>query len=126
MDTSGKFDVTGLLNAYVDISASSKLESTFNQDTQEFCITTVSHSSDYDKHVPWYDYVFAAVAGLVIAAIVDVIIALVTDGISDSVKASIETQGNFISGIPDVILWLDKNDHKVQVADLAQVLYLKI
>ncbi|SFD29377.1 TULIP family P47-like protein [Ruminococcus albus] len=126
MDTSGKFDVTGLLNAYVDISAGSKLESTFNQDTQEFCITTVSHSSDYDKHIPWYDYVFAAVAGAIIALIVDGIIYFVTDSISNSVKASIETQGNFISGIPDVISWLDKNDLKVQVADLAQVLYLKI
>lgn len=123
----GYFDITGLANAYVTYSIISKNEFQFNKpDTVSF-LNDPNPTTNYEKHIPWYDWVFGAIGGPVIIIIVDSVIALVTDSLSKSVSSS--TFGSVTDILakvaPIVVKWQGVDDIIVEDCGLQQSFYIR-
>ncbi|WP_251862438.1 TULIP family P47-like protein [Clostridium sp. Marseille-Q2269] len=124
----GEFDITGLLDAYVTFSTTVKNE--LQYDTQSNTIKFLKDtnpSNDYDKHVPWYDYLFAAIGGGIIALVVDVATSVITDAISKSVANEQYGTANekLTSSAPIVVKWNGVNDFLIQDCGLSQSFYAR-
>jgi hypothetical protein len=125
--TNGSFDITGLLNAYVTYDVTVRNAFHYDTATNTFSfLNDPNPSVNYDKHVPWYDYVFALIGGAIILAIVDTVISLVTDSIADSVSHSTGSGGqNTVAQAGAIVVAWNGLEHiQVQSATLAQAFSL--
>jgi hypothetical protein len=87
---SGSFDITGLTDAYVTFSVTTRNSLTYDTSSQSIQLNgDPSPSRSYDKHVPWWEYVVSGIGGPIIIAVVDIVIATVTNAVASSVGGSL-------------------------------------
>ncbi|MEW7980458.1 MAG: TULIP family P47-like protein [Candidatus Sedimenticola endophacoides] len=123
--SNGDFDITGLAGASVTFTVKSTLNCSYNSANQKLTFSTASHSTDYSKHIPWYDWIAGVIGGEIILGIVDLVVELVTNGIADSLSHSVSAAGGISTESVEVVSWTGINDLNVAQAGLSQALYVK-
>ncbi|MFB0832764.1 TULIP family P47-like protein [Brevibacillus laterosporus] len=123
----GYFDITGLANAYVTYSITSNNEFQFTKPNTISFLKDPNPTTNYDKHIPWYDWVFGAIGGVIVIAIVDSVIALVTDSLSKSVTNT--TFGSvtdiLANAAPIVVKWSGVDNIEIEDCGLQQSFYIR-
>ncbi|MFS1519398.1 TULIP family P47-like protein [Bacillus sp. SCS-151] len=128
-EASGEFSVTGLANASVTFTISSKNKCRFDPIKKEiYFVKDPNPSISYKKHIPWYDYVLGILAGAVPLMIIDIVIDKVTSKVSESVRNSLYS-GNATSFVNDLsvnfITWNGLKDLSVEEAGLSESFYIR-
>jgi hypothetical protein len=124
----GRFDITGLANAYVTFSIGSTNQFVFHPDQKTVSFDADPNpTKDYSKHIPWYDWVGAAIGGLVILGIVAGVMYGVTAAIASSVSSSVNTGGNLSVAqfAPYNVGWNGLTDFDVKDAGLSDAFYMR-
>ncbi|MDX8362984.1 TULIP family P47-like protein [Cytobacillus sp. IB215316] len=127
---SGKFAITGLANASVTFTITSKNKCEFN--SSEMTINFIKDPKPkvkYSKHIPWYDWVVSSIGGPIVIGIVDLVMATVTNAVSKSVSKSLALHGgtSFLGNLGvDFVTWTGSNNNFViKDAGLSQSFYIK-
>lgn len=127
-NASGRFDITGLANAYVTfaIGSTNKCEFHAAQKTISFDADP-NPSKTYDKHIPWYDWVGAAIGGVIILGIVAGVMYAITGAIASSVSSAINASGNLsIAEIaPYNVGWNGLTNFDVKEAGLSDGFFMR-
>lgn len=127
-NASGRFDITGLANAYVTFSIGSTNPCKFHPDQK-----TISFDADpnptqnYDKVIPWYDWIGAAFGGLIILGIVAGVMYAVTGAVASAVSSAINASGNIsvANNVPYNVAWNGLTTFDVKDAGLSDAFYMK-
>jgi hypothetical protein len=125
---SGKFDITGLANAYVTFSIGSGNPCLYHPDQK-----TISFEPDhnptqqYEKHIPWYDWIAAAFGGLIILGVVAGVMYAVTGAVASSVSNAINANGNISIANNAIynVAWNGLANFDVKEAGLSDAFYMK-
>ncbi len=125
---SGSFDITGLANAYVTFDIGSINPCEFHADQKTISFGADPHpSQDYEKHIPWYDWVGAAIGGVVILGVVAGVMYAVTGAIASSVSSAINAGGNIsiANYAPYNVAWSGFTSFDVKDAGLSDAFYMR-
>jgi hypothetical protein len=127
MNSNGRFDITGLTDAYVTFTASSTNECRFDANTKQISFAQIASSHDYSKQIPWWEYVVSIIGGVIILAIVDSVIAIVTSAVSSSVSNSLNARGNLsIANLASVSTkWQGLEQFNVKDAGLSGCFFMR-
>ena len=125
---SGKFDITGLHDAYVTFDNLEVVnEITYDAATKKLGFKLVSETKpSTDSHIPWYEKAITwivPVVGLIVNVVMDIVVAT----IESSVEDALEGTGNLsVSSIQlDTAVWTGLEQFNVDSADLEQALVIR-
>ena len=124
----GRFDITGLANAYVTFNIGSVNKCVFHPDQKTISFDADPNpTKDYSKHIPWYDWVGAAIGGVVILGIVSGVMYAICGAVASSVSDSINSGGNLsIAKIASFnVNWSGLTNFDVKNAGLSGAFYMR-
>jgi hypothetical protein len=128
MSASGRFDITGFAKAYVTFTMGATNQCKFNASTQQINFEKDPHpTKNYAKHIPWWEYVVAAIGGGIIIAVVDTVIAVVTSSVASSVSNSLNAGGQLSTAKlgTETVRWHGLENFAVKEAGLSDAFYLR-
>jgi len=122
---SGDFDLSGLPGASVTFTVNSSVQCNYDKAANKITFSAGSHSVNYEKHIPWYDWMLAVIGGPIILGVVDLVIALVTNAVSSSVADGVSASGNLSALSCSVVAWNGAANMQVSSAGLSQAFYIR-
>jgi len=127
-NANGRFDITGLANAYVTFNIGSNNPCKFHADQKTLSFDADPNpTQNYDKNIPWYDWIGAALGGPIVIGIVAGVMYAVTGAVASSVSSAVNAGGNIsiANNAPYNVAWNGLTTFDVKEAGLSNAFYMK-